>query len=155
MLRVFEYHGWATIQDTPGDEGLDDDPSSATLDAIRAAIVESDLRHRVSLDERNVSWFLTIHGLNNHRNPRVVELFETIARIAPGSYGILFTQDDEAGLGDHRGPDEIGERDNWWYCRVMKRGRVERHTDAWLSPHIPTVEDDLSDVGSDDAPADP
>jgi hypothetical protein len=66
MVGVFEYHGWVTIQDTTGDEGLDDDPSPATLDAIRAAIIDSDLRHRVSLDERNVSWFLTIHGLNNH-----------------------------------------------------------------------------------------
>ncbi len=48
-LGVFECHGWATIRDTPGDEGLDDDPSSATLDAIRAAIAKSDLRHRVRL----------------------------------------------------------------------------------------------------------
>jgi hypothetical protein len=146
LVGVFEYHAWVTIQDTTGDEG----PSPATLDAIRAAVSDSDLRHRVSLDERNVSWFLTVHGLNNHRNPNVVNLFETVARIAPGSYGILFTQDDEAGLGTPRGPDEIGEHDNWWYCRVMQRGRVERHTDRWLSPHVPTVEDDHSDVAKDD-----
>jgi hypothetical protein len=34
---VFEYHGWATIQDTPRSEDLVDDPSPATLDAVRAA----------------------------------------------------------------------------------------------------------------------
>ena len=141
---MFEYHGWATILDSTGDEEFDDDPSVATLDAVRRAMADARLEHRVALDVRNGSWFLAIHGLNNHRNPAVVRLFEAIARIAPGSYGMLFTHDDEAGLGAARGPDEAGEHDNWWYCRVMKRGHVERHTDAWMSPHVPTVEDDLS-----------
>ena len=72
---------------------------------------------------------------------QVVELFETVARIAPGSYGILLTLDDEAGLGTPRaaqglsavgrgtaGADEIGEHDNWWYCRCNEpRSRRASH----------------------------
>ncbi|MDA0179347.1 immunity 7 family protein [Solirubrobacter phytolaccae] len=142
---MFEYHGWATILDSTGYEDLDEDPSTATLEAVRSAMADSGLEHRVALGARNGSWFFQIHGLNNHRNPNVVRLFEAVARIAPGSYGVLFTHDEEAGLGTPRGPDDTGELDNWWYCRVMKRGRVERHADALLSPHVPTVEDDLED----------
>ncbi|MBE2316680.1 hypothetical protein DVA67_011900 [Solirubrobacter sp. CPCC 204708] len=142
---MFEYHGWATILDSTGEQEFDEDPSRTTLNAVRNAMANSGLGNRVALDVRNGLWFLAIHGFNNHRNPAVVELFEAVARIAPGSYGILFTHDDEAGLRNFvAGPYEAGEHENWWYCRVMKRGRVERHADALLSPHVPTVEDDLS-----------
>ncbi|MDA0172966.1 immunity 7 family protein [Solirubrobacter taibaiensis] len=103
---MFEYHGWATILDSTGYEDLDEDPSTATLDAVRRAMADSGLEHRVALDARNGSWFLRIHGLNNHRNPDVAGLFEAVARIAPGSSGVLFTHDEEAGLGPPRGPDE-------------------------------------------------
>jgi hypothetical protein len=75
-------------------------------------MADSGLEHRVVLDARNGSWVLAIHGLNNHRTPDVARLFEAVARIAPGSYGRLFTHDEEAGLGAPRGPDEAGEHDN-------------------------------------------
>jgi hypothetical protein len=100
-----------------------------------------------SLEPRNGLWFLSIGGHDNHRNPNVVKLFERVAQTAPGSYGLLYTHDDEANLWNSRepGPDEVGESADHWYSRVMKRGRVERHVDAWLSPHIGVVEDDFSE----------
>jgi hypothetical protein len=143
---MFQYHGWVTIRDSAGCEDRDEDPAQATLHAVRTAIADAQMEAAATLEARNISWFLTIMGHNNHRNAGVVELFEAVARLAPGSYGILYTHDDEANLwsfGDPY-PDEVGESADRWYCRVMKRGRVERHEDAFLSPHIGVVEDDCS-----------
>lgn len=147
VLLMFEYHGWATIRDTAGCEDPPVDPVEETLDAIRREIVALRMERFASLARANIDWFLTISGLNNHRNPSVVALFERVARAAPGSYGILYTHDAEANLGQGQAPyaDEIGESPERWYCRVMKRGRVTRHDDHHLSPHIGEVEDDCSE----------
>ncbi|MFE0508839.1 Imm7 family immunity protein [Streptomyces sp. NPDC058964] len=70
-------------------------------------------------------------GHSNHRSsPDVVELFEHVAVVAPGSYGLLHVRDDEE-------PDHENE------VRVLRlvRGVVTHHTEALLSPYIPTVED--------------
>jgi Immunity protein 7 len=143
---MFEYHGWVTILDTTGAVDVDEDPVPGTLDAVRAAIGETGMLTWAALEPRNGLWFLTINGFHNHRNPNVVALFERIAQIAPGSYGLLYTHDDEANLWTSRPPhpDEAGESPSHWYSRVMKRGRVERHLDVRLSPHVGTVEDEWS-----------
>ncbi|MCZ9355091.1 immunity 7 family protein [Streptomyces mutabilis] len=60
----------------------------------------------------------------------MVALFEHVAVVAPGSYGLLHVIDDEE-------PEHENE------VRVLRlvRGRVTQHTEALLSPYIPTVED--------------
>lgn len=69
-------------------------------------------------------------GYRNHRNAHVLETWRTIGQLAPGSYGLLYVQDDE---------DE--GRDNSWVVYAMTRGQVTEGTDAWLSPVVPTLQD--------------
>ncbi|WP_329316930.1 Imm7 family immunity protein [Streptomyces sp. NBC_01262] len=127
---MFEYHGWITIRETAAD--ADD---SAQL----RQIVES-LRHRIQqiaspylLDLRwmNGEPFIHLGGFSNHRtSPEIFDLFSHVGSVAPGSYGLLHVRDDE----DRGHGNEV---------RVLRlaRGIVTEHTEALLSPCIPTLED--------------
>jgi hypothetical protein len=78
--------------------------------------------------------FIHLGGCSNHRSsPDVVELFECVSVVAPGSYGLLHILDDE----DPEHGNEV---------RVLRlvRGVVTQHTESLLSPYIPTVEDPLT-----------
>jgi hypothetical protein len=55
-----------------------------------------------------------------------------IAEKLPGSYGLLYEQDDEMPVPP--GP-------NAFRGRVLARGRIELRLDPFLSPSIPTTED--------------
>ena len=66
----------------------------------------------------------------NEDNP--VEFFEYIARLTPGSYGILYVMDDE----------DTDGFDNEFRVYVLSRGRVLEKKDVYLSPFIPIVEDE-------------
>jgi hypothetical protein len=75
-------------------------------------------------------WFA---GCPNHRHDRVLDLFPWLGRLAPGSYGLLYVWDDEAG--------EAGEAENQFRVWRLARGLVEERADPFLSPCIPTIED--------------
>jgi hypothetical protein len=137
---VFEYHGWATIRETFRAEELREDPAPATLEAVQRLIApHSEMFNRVAdLRIANGDWHLWLAGLHNHRDEGVIDLFRGVAATAPGSYGLLYVFDDE--LGDGR-----DDARNSWRCWVMKRGEVSETEDALLSPHVPTVEDALSE----------
>ncbi|MFJ8010765.1 Imm7 family immunity protein [Streptomyces fagopyri] len=94
-------------------------------------IAQMDSPYLLDLRWMNGAPFIHLGGSSNHRSsPDVVELFEHVAVVAPGSYGLLHVHDDEE-------PDRENE------VRVLRlvRGRVTQHTEALLSPYIPTVED--------------
>jgi hypothetical protein len=128
---MFESHGWATIVASPGPE--DDRAAEArqreTEAQLRTVIAEVARVDNETVDLRvaNGELHLWLAGSHNHRSPSVVELFRSIAGIAPGSYGVMYVLDDDLG-------------DNWqrW---VMRRGRVVHEVDTSLSPHIGMVED--------------
>ncbi|WP_329202891.1 MULTISPECIES: Imm7 family immunity protein [unclassified Streptomyces] len=71
---MFEYHGWITLRETAGD----DDASPYLLD----------------LRWMNGEPFIHLGGHSNHRSsPDAVALFEYVATVAPGSYGLLHIRD--------------------------------------------------------------
>ena len=75
--------------------------------------------------------FIHLGGFSNHRmTPDVVELFEHVGVIAPGSYGLLHVRDDE----------DPGHENEVRVLRLV-RGMVTQHTEALLSPCTPTLED--------------
>lgn len=76
----------------------------------------------------------TVTGLRNHRKEEVIDLFRWLAENGPGSYGLLHVCDDEDG---ERGADYANGFRVW----RLARGRLTEHTDPFLSPRIPTVED--------------
>lgn len=135
---MFEFHGWATIRDLASwkddEEALfTADPSEQTLSDLRNLMgdFESVRNQVIDLRPANGEWHLWIAGFHNHRANRVTAFFEAVAALAPGSYGLLYVQDDEA-----------GDDGNVWIPWVMKRGRVTREKDAFLSPRTPTTEDE-------------
>ena len=149
-VPVFEYHGWIALRHTAAfwDPPLDVAESvhneivrrvSAEIDALRLG------SGKAWILTSNGSHFVSIHGLNNHRTPEVVAFFERVGEIAPGSYGVLYTHDGEAGLGEPRSPDEVGENDEDWYRRVMVRGEVRRERVDEFSPMIGALEDPMPD----------
>ncbi len=66
-------------------------------------------------------------GSHNHRDEEVTGLFRSIAKAAPGSYGVMYVLDDDDGC--------------TWERLVMRRGAVILETDTSLSPHIGVAED--------------
>lgn len=130
-LDVFEWHGWATVLASSGTEddlAAEEDQRSAGR-CVAALIDEAVGVHNETADVRkaNGSTHVWLAGSHNHRDDRVVELFEAIAQSAPGSYGVMYVLDDDIG--------SIGER---W---VMRRGQIIHEADASLSPHVGVVED--------------
>jgi hypothetical protein len=97
--------------------------------AVRALLAESGSVSNETADLRgaNGEGHVWLAGCHNHRTPAIEELFRPIARATPGSYGILYTFDDEASDG--------------WDRWVMRRGNVYRAQDEDLSPHVGVVED--------------
>jgi hypothetical protein len=127
---MFEYHGWITVRETATDD--DDEPRLRQIvDELHLHLAQMDSPYLLDLRWMNGEPFIHLGGYSNHRSsPDVVELFERVAMVAPGSYGLLHVMDDE----DPEHENEV---------RVLRlvRGRVTQHTEALLSPYIPTVED--------------
>ncbi|MER6563677.1 Imm7 family immunity protein [Streptomyces sp. NPDC001027] len=126
---MFEYHGWITVRETAAD---DDEPRLRQIvDELSLRIAQTDSPYLLDLRWMNGQPFIHLGGFSNHRSsPDVVELFEHVAAVAPGSYGLLHIHDDEE-------PDHQND------VRVLRlaRGTLTQHTETLLSPYIPTVED--------------
>jgi Immunity protein 7 len=83
---------------------------------------------------------LRLDGFTNHRGVvygEIDQLLDWIAKLAPGSYGLLYWRDDEGDV--PAGPDNF-------QVKVMSRGQVVTRFDPFLSPFFPVVED--FDAGS-------
>ncbi|WP_431995087.1 Imm7 family immunity protein [Streptomyces griseoflavus] len=127
---MFEYHGWITIRETAAED--DDEPQlRETVDALRLHLARMESPYLLDLRWMNGEPFIHLGGFSNHRSsPDVVGLFEHVAAVAPGSYGLLHVRDDE----------EPGHENEMRVLRLA-RGMVTQHTEALLSPYTPTVED--------------
>lgn len=130
-VRVFEWHGWAVIHGSP--EARDDEEADR-VEAERLARVQRLVaaaagapNETVDLRQTNGQEHLWLAGNHNHHTPDILALYQAVAATAPGSYGILYTHDDD--------------ESNAWTGWVMHRGSVHQETDTFLSPHIGLVED--------------
>jgi hypothetical protein len=135
-VKMFEYHAWMVIHSSPGDEEYEDlqaafDAAERELQPIRKGTTAISLRWVNGMAQLQMSGFL------NHRSgegQRVIEAFQRIGELAPGSYGVLFARDDE----------DPGGRQNEFQVLVMRRGSSLTVADGFLSPYIPVVEDEPS-----------
>ncbi|MFJ6573424.1 Imm7 family immunity protein [Streptomyces sp. NPDC091292] len=127
---MFEYHGWITVRETAANDD-DETRLRQIVDELRRYIAQMGSPYLLDLRWMNGAPFIHLGGSSNHRSsPDVVELFERVAVVAPGSYGLLHFHDDEE-------PDRENE------IRVLRlvRGTITQHREVLLSPYIPTVED--------------
>jgi hypothetical protein len=129
---MYEYHGWVALWMTTDGEG-----------ELRAPPVPDPVADYIAaLDWYN--GFCDLRWFNRHRfvhfggytnRPRTVPeemmaLLRLIAREAPASYGLVYTQDDE---------DPVAY--NEWRVWVLARGQIRMETDPFLSPRNPTTSD--------------
>jgi immunity protein 7 of polymorphic toxin system len=96
---VFEWHGWATIVASPGTE--DSETAEARQrdaeDWVARVIAGAAGVANETLDLRRANGrvHVWLAGSHNHRDETVIDLFRSIAKAAPGSYGVMYVLDDD------------------------------------------------------------
>ena len=133
---MFEFHGWATIREASDESGEDELKLREIVEALTQHVSNMGWStNKAELSYINGSVHLIVSGLTNHRATEASELFElyrNVARLAPGSYGLLYIHDDE-------NVDELAQ--NEFEVWVLRRGQLLRRKDEFLSPIVPTIED--------------
>ncbi|MEU7861826.1 Imm7 family immunity protein [Nonomuraea sp. NPDC049141] len=127
-----EYHGWVTIRETAGVEDDYDSLLERQVEEIRAYLAQIPDYGLIDLRWLNGIPSLHVAGHPNHDSgwaDTLLDLFQRIGRLAPGSYGLLHLWDDE------------GTHPNEFRVYRLVRGQLSEHTDSLLSPAIPTLED--------------
>lgn len=132
---MYEFHGWAAIQENPAE--ADAGQLDMIIQKIQLKITEfawgSGL---LSLNAANGSYYLHIGGFTNRKGAEAAEieaLYQLIGEIAPGSYGLLYTRDDE----------NLEGYDNEFRVKVLARGQLKEQSDPFLSPCVPVIEDEV------------
>ncbi|HET9109261.1 MAG TPA: Imm7 family immunity protein [Ktedonobacterales bacterium] len=142
---MFEVHGWATIRLTPENRDRDDEEE---LHRRAMSQIESQVGYYVNdlgwaynplLEMRKVNGeaLIRVEGFSNHAGTLMEDLqalFHTIAEVAPGSYGLIYTMNDEEPA-----------YDNEFRVYVLARGTLVERNDPFLSPFVPVVEDPYHD----------
>jgi len=130
---MYEFHGWVNIREGVCEAGQNKMALDIALQKLNELIgAKTDGWSFVELKHFNGADFLLLHGFRNHSQPWILELFESAGKLAPGSYGALYVNDDE----DLQYSNEM-------QVFLMKRGKVARHRDEHFSPCIPTLEDEF------------
>jgi hypothetical protein len=135
---MFEFHGWFNILEAP--YFIEDSKMKSVttqLENYVAALEWGNGENNLYAEVRQMNGGLMLYvgGNKNHRGvigDELDQLLEWTARIAPGSYGLLYWRDDEG--------DPIAGPNNF-QVKVMSRGEVVTRFDPFLSPFFPVVED--------------
>lgn len=134
---MFEVHGWVTVHRSPENR---DSPDEEVLEQAAVEKVQTYIRHLawVSNPSVDIRWMngqahVYVQGFRNHSagiREELLELFRFIGAVALGSYGLLYTLD-----------DEDSDHSNEFRVYVLARGKLAERGDPFLSPFIPVVED--------------
>ncbi|MFB8282712.1 Imm7 family immunity protein [Nocardia colli] len=125
---MFEYHGWLTVQ---YDVEYDDHSQlESTYRALAAKLDAFDTGSGL-VDLRRVNGQIQLHfgGYTNHPHWSVLDSFNEVGTIAPGSFGTLWVRN-----------DEDPELHNEFQIFVMRRGQTITANDTLLSPCVPLIE---------------
>jgi len=128
------FHGWLQIELREIEAASRADNLQREEDAIVA------VRKRIDSILDMISYFdvrrsgnglivLTAHGVRNHRNEQVIDLFRWSVAEFPESFGLLYIWD-----------SEHPEHDNCFRVYRCARGNCVERDDPHLSPCIPTIE---------------
>lgn len=126
-----EYHCWVRIRYNAHDTDLDlqDKCVSVCLRYLASHRYLGDEKYKI-VKYNGIETFLA-SGLHNHNDGYIIEVFKWLGHNAPGSYGLLYYQD-----------DETKEMEDSFKVLIMKKGMVTEMADPFLSPRIPTIEND-------------
>ena len=127
---MVELHGWIKLRETY--KAVDEDNDDEIIKNIQEEIDKIEYP-KLQIRAINGEFFIDFSLYTNHLSGDVKDLiafFETVGKIAEGSYGLLYLHNDE---------DE--ENYNNFIVHRLARGKVEIYRDKLLSPIIPTIED--------------
>lgn len=126
---MIELHGWITIRET---YKITDDENDEVIKSI-----ENEIRNlkypNLKIQTMNGESYVEFSLFSNHKAKDSEDLllfFEKVGKIAKGSYGLIYLND-----------DENNEKNNRFQVFRLVRGKVDTFDDKFLSPFIPTIED--------------
>ncbi len=131
---MHEFHAWIGLAQSTVED--DDELLHEAVSEVKDLVFRSTW-HDAVFEVRNLNgqYFLTAIGLVNRRRDegrRLDELLAMVARLLPGSWGMVYERDDEM-------PDPPGP--NAFRVRVIARGTITENVDPILSPCNPVIED--------------
>ena len=92
---MVEVHGWITLRETY--KAVDDDNIEALLKLINNEIEKIEYP-QIQIDVNNGNYYIEFSVYTNHMSGAIndlIALFETVGKIAEGSYGLLYIHNDE------------------------------------------------------------
>ena len=131
---MYEFHAWIGLSDSPFEQ--DQEAVEKVVPELERLIAESiwpAARYRIEL--LNGQYFLLMDGCPPRRRAevdRMEELIQVVLQRLPGSWGLIYERADE--MEPPTGP-------NAFRVRVIARGRMSEHSDPFLSPVNPVIED--------------
>lgn len=121
---MVEYYGWINLRDSTYES--DDKEMNIVLSKLYSYISKyklNDTSGLVNLHKVNGSYQLLVTGNTNHLSQDVIDIFnlyEFIAEIAKGSYGLLYIRNDES-------EDAFNEFEVF----VLARGKIKKEKDLF------------------------
>lgn len=128
-----ELHCWVTIREH---YCLDDDNLELIVQKINKRIEKYSFDFKVK--SMNGEYYLEYSLFSNHFSQdanELLNLFSYIGEVAIGSYGLLYLHDDE----------DI-EKHNYFKVYKLAKGIIYEIEDNYLSPCIPTIEEELNNT---------
>ena len=146
---MYQFNGWIVLR-----------YHTYEIDSERQDYGVSKFKHYIKdIDTENVTVFrrngldsFMISGMHNHKQDYVVEIFEWVAEHLPGSYGLLYIWDDEDCYGSYsryQYTDETIDNTNKFLVWKLAKGKLTQVDDPFLSPCIPTIEDEYDSSRKD------
>lgn len=130
---MVELHGWITLRESyeshSEEDRLKEIVTSIEQHIEKMNFKEDEIRLRHLNGVPNIS--IALYKNRETQEVRdVYELLKLIAKLAEGSYGLIYYHDDEDSNG----------KDNEFQVHILAQGIIKEGTDKFLSPLIPTVE---------------
>ncbi|OCG66917.1 hypothetical protein A9G41_11900 [Gilliamella sp. Nev5-1] len=132
---MIEYYGWISLSNSTYES--DDYEMKFILDKLTTFISKHKLDDSsgfIKIHVVNVSYQLMVSGNANHYSQDIADIFELynyVAQISQGSYGLLYVRN-----------DELIDAFNEFEVFVLARGKIRKEKDPFLSPCIPKIEDE-------------
>ena len=133
---MYTFHAWIILAETTEEDDVGG--LSEKIEKLRTCIRDKiPGLSGTPVFQIKYHWLFQCSESYNRRgtvHDRLTEVLEWIAEALPGSYGLVYSRDDEL----------LNESDaNTFHVQVVARGAVTSHSDPFLSPIIPTIEDPL------------
>lgn len=132
---MLEFHAWITIRETYKDIEDEEEKLDELIDEIKMDIAGIKW-NKPEIKMMNGEYFIEISLFSNHKTEEYDELmdfFASLAKKAIGSYGLIYLLDDE----------DMNDKHNEFQVYSISRGEIHCQEDSFLSPFIPTVEDEM------------